>query len=87
MTITFTTPTTETKRREPLRPLDMATSQAQARPPPGASGQAKGRRTSARLSLNHEESPGGADKGRERKKRKADGECMRCFVMSEGCTD
>ncbi|GFN21225.1 hypothetical protein AtubIFM55763_008984 [Aspergillus tubingensis] len=69
MTVTvLTTSTTKTKRREPLLALDMATSQAQARP--AAPGRSSGRRTSARLSLNKQ------DRGEEKlsaaeKKRKA----------------
>ncbi|BCR98782.1 Mis12-Mtw1 family protein [Aspergillus luchuensis] len=69
MTVTvLTTSTTKTKRREPLLALDMATSQAQARP--AAPGRSSGRRTSARLILNKQ------DRGEEKlsaaeKKRKA----------------
>lgn len=54
MTVTvLATSTTKTKRREPLLALDMATSQAQARP--AAPGRSSGRRTSARLSLNKQD--------------------------------
>ncbi|KAI9040694.1 Mis12-Mtw1 family protein [Aspergillus affinis] len=59
MTVTVVaTPAAKTKRRDPLRTIDMATSQAQARPAPSAtSGKAgrKGMRSSARLSLNSQE--------------------------------
>ncbi|KAI2867443.1 hypothetical protein CBS147323_497 [Aspergillus niger] len=54
MTVTvLATSTTKTKRREPLLALDMATSQAQARP--AAPGRSSGRRTSVRLSLNKQD--------------------------------
>ncbi|KAH8424296.1 Mis12-Mtw1 family protein [Aspergillus melleus] len=59
MTVTVVaTPTARTKYRDPLRTIDMATSQAQARPASSAtSGKAgrKGTRSSARLSLNSQE--------------------------------
>ncbi|PWY86506.1 hypothetical protein BO94DRAFT_466764 [Aspergillus sclerotioniger CBS 115572] len=54
MTVTvLASSTTKTKRREPLLAIDMATSQAQARP--AAPGRSGGRRTSARLSLNKQD--------------------------------
>ncbi|KAE8150248.1 Mis12-Mtw1 protein family-domain-containing protein [Aspergillus avenaceus] len=52
MTVTLlATPTTKTKRRGPLTQLDMATSQAQARPASSGATRRKGTRSSARLSL------------------------------------
>ncbi|GKZ21710.1 hypothetical protein AbraIFM66951_002373 [Aspergillus brasiliensis] len=69
MTVTvLTTSTTKTKRREPLLALDMATSQAQARP--AAPGRSSGRRTSARLSLNKQDRSEEKSSAAE-KKRKA----------------
>ncbi|PYI07940.1 hypothetical protein BO78DRAFT_406202 [Aspergillus sclerotiicarbonarius CBS 121057] len=54
MTVTvLASSTTKAKRREPLLAIDMATSQAQARP--AAPGRSGGRRTSARLSLNKQD--------------------------------
>ncbi|KAF9888151.1 hypothetical protein FE257_009287 [Aspergillus nanangensis] len=59
MTVTvLTTPRTKTKRREPLKLMNMGTSQTQARPASSAaSGGAgrKGTRSSTRLSLNSQE--------------------------------
>ncbi|PLB53390.1 hypothetical protein P170DRAFT_445150 [Aspergillus steynii IBT 23096] len=58
MTVTVVaTPTAKTKRRDPLTTINMATSQAQARPASSATGKAgrKGTRSSARLSLNSQE--------------------------------
>ncbi|KAL5365001.1 Mis12-Mtw1 protein family-domain-containing protein [Aspergillus floccosus] len=52
------TPRTKTKRREPLQPINMATSQTQARPASSAASGGTGRkgtRSSARLSLNSQE--------------------------------
>ncbi|RAL01863.1 Mis12-Mtw1 family protein [Aspergillus ibericus CBS 121593] len=68
MTVTvLASSTTKAKRREPLLAIDMATSQAQARP--AAPGRSGGRRTSARLSLNKqdrsEEKLSAADKKRK----------------------
>lgn len=71
MTVTVVaTPTAKTKRRDPLTTINMATSQAQARPASSANGKAgrKGTRSSARLSLNSQEkseenSTGGKRKG------------------------
>lgn len=79
MTITVLAPrTTETKRRKPLKAIDMVTSQAPARPPPsvaGATGRDKGKRTSARLGLSQE---GGEENARSGDKKRKAGECLRC---------
>ncbi|OJJ36509.1 hypothetical protein ASPWEDRAFT_107047 [Aspergillus wentii DTO 134E9] len=74
MTITvLETPKIKTKRREPLKTIDMAATQAQARPAPsaapGGTGRGRPRRTSSRLSMNQEKEEN--TKGDE-KKRKAD---------------
>ncbi|KOC08585.1 Mis12-Mtw1 family protein [Aspergillus flavus AF70] len=53
MTVTvLETPRIKTKRRAPLKSIDMATSQAQARPASSAAPGRKGTRSSARLSLS-----------------------------------
>ncbi|KKK19170.1 hypothetical protein P175DRAFT_0492176 [Aspergillus ochraceoroseus IBT 24754] len=76
MTVTVlatSTSTTQTKRREPLRVLDMATSQARARHPPsaapGGTHTGRGRRSKASVERQggNEENVNGAEK-----KRKAD---------------
>ncbi|KAF7589405.1 hypothetical protein BBP40_004308 [Aspergillus hancockii] len=68
MTVTvLATPRIKTKRREPLKPIDMATSQAQARPASSAAPGRKGTRSSARLSLTSVEKSEGNTSSAKRK--------------------
>jgi kinetochore protein Mis13/DSN1 len=74
MTVTvLATSTTQTKRREPLRVLDMATSQARTRnassAAPGGTGKGGGRRT--RSSLDKQEKDRVEESVNGDKKRKA----------------
>lgn len=84
-TTVLATTTTQTKRREPLRVLDMATSQARARPassaaPGGTGGKGTGRRT--RSSMDKQ---GRNDEGvNGDKKRKAGEFPMECSIALVG---
>lgn len=93
MTIAVLTPSTTettTKRREPLRTIDMATTQAQARPAPsagsGSRGRGRGKMNSTRLSVNEQEENGNGNMKGSEKKRKT-GELVYLFwgkIVVEG---
>ncbi|KAL2855016.1 Mis12-Mtw1 protein family-domain-containing protein [Aspergillus pseudoustus] len=77
MTVTvLATSTTQTKRREPLRVLDMATSQARARnassAAPGGTGKGGGRRTRSSLDKQEKEKEKAEEGINGEKKRKAE---------------